>query len=482
MTGIDGAVSDTPKNDRVFVMEGLCQPARLASRGWFFEMAAYLTIASILLSWVALYNGAPLVFSDTISYALAAYEGQVPGMYSMFYSLFILPLHWGVSFWPIVFGQGGIIAHLLYLTARFTLPGISPAIMLLVIAGLCVFSSLPWITGEILPDVFTPVVLLGIFLLAWGDDRLSRPEMLYVGILTTFAISTHLSHAPIAIGLIVLALLIRVFVFRDQIRIGRLALMLTAPVAIALTLMMGVNWLSSKQLVLARNGNVFLLAKWIEEGPALSYLQGACPESDYALCAHLDELKDASHDYLKWGENSPFQKVGGFDALEPEARTIVRRTLFAYPDDILQYMVLDIGRQLTRFGAGDGLSPDFAGMVAEQVSRVFGPSVGSTFVSSKQGRDLLPIDSFRSLHLLGLAAGATLCVLALLTRRGELPRELIALYAFIFLGVLWNAAITGGLSGAYDRYLARVIWLVCFAGLLTVIRLHRLHKQKAAHF
>jgi hypothetical protein len=38
---------------------------------------------------------------------------------------------------------------------------------LLIIAGLCIFSSLPWITGQILPEVLSPVVLLTVFLLAF---------------------------------------------------------------------------------------------------------------------------------------------------------------------------------------------------------------------------------------------------------------------------------------------------------------------------
>jgi hypothetical protein len=39
----------------------------------------------------------------------------------------------------------------------------------------------------------------------------------------------------------------------------------------------------------------------------------------YALCAHLETLRGLTHDDLKWDANSPFQKVGGFDQLEPEA-------------------------------------------------------------------------------------------------------------------------------------------------------------------
>jgi hypothetical protein len=233
--------------------------------------------------------------------------------------------------------------------------------------------------------------------------------------------------------------------------------------------MLGVNWLNSQQLVLARNSNVFLLAKWIDEGPALAYLKRSCPQADYALCAYLTELEGSTHDGLKWAPDSPFSKVGGFDALEPEARSIVINTFYAYPYDILRSAALDGLRQLTRFRAGDGMSSLFAKMVSEQVSKVYGASVGAPFILSKQGQDRLPVEPFRFLHLIGLAAGAGLCVWSLLAWRNELTRELRALYAFIFLGVLWNAVVTGALSGPYDRYLARVIWLVCFAGLLALL-------------
>lgn len=448
-------------------MDGLAEPYQVASKRWPLETVAYVAIASILLSWVALYNGAPLVFSDTISYALAAYQGQVPGMFSVFYSIFILPFHWGVSFWPVVFVQGAIIAHLLYLTARVTSLGLSLTALLLVIVGLCIFSSLPWITSEIMPDVFTPVVLLGIFLLGCGSDRLSRGELLYVGVLTTFAISTHLSHVPIALGLILLCLGLRWLMFRD--RVGSLTLRLAAPLAIALVFMLGVNWINSQQFVLSRNSNVFLLAKWIDEGPALAYLKRACPQSDYALCDHLAALEDATHAQLKWSPDSPFNEVGGFDALEPEARSIVRNTFYTYPHEILRNAVADSFRQLSEFDAGEGASALFARMVAENVSRIYGASVGEPFVLSKQGQGLLPIATFQALHLIGLAAGAALCVWSVLARRSTLTRELLALYAFIFSGMIWNALVTGALSDPYGRYLARVVWLVCFAGLLGLI-------------
>lgn len=452
--------------------DGLAQPitsdangrVRLAKAA---SMTAYLLTASAMLSWVALFNGAPLVFADTISYATSAFEREVPGLFSIFYSIFILPLHRGVTFWPVVFVQGAILAHLLYLIARSVSCGRARKMdMLLIIAALCIFSSLPWISGQILPDVFTPVVLLGIFLLAFSDGELSRAEMFYVGAITIFAITTHLSHVPIAVGLILLCIGLKLIFSRSQIRIGQLTARLVVPFILALGLMIAVNWLSSREVALARNSNVFLLAKWIDEGPALSYLKESCPGAGYALCGHLKELEGMSHDELKWGSNSPFKKVGTFDELEPEARSIVRATLYAYPYGILRQAFINVGLQLSRFQAGDGVSQEFARMVAEHLGAVFGNAVGTPFIESKQGQGQLPIAEFRYLHIIGLALGAGLCLWSLLMRRSALTTELFLLYAFVFAGIVWNAVVTGALSGPYDRYLARLIWLVCFVGFL----------------
>src|SRR6476620_2352386 len=106
---------------------------------------AYLAAGSVVLSWVALFNRAPLVFSDTMSYATSAFEGEVPGLFSVFYSIFMLPLHLGLSFWPVVFVQGAIITHLLYLTMRCVSHGkLGKTDALIVLMVLAMFSSLPW--------------------------------------------------------------------------------------------------------------------------------------------------------------------------------------------------------------------------------------------------------------------------------------------------------------------------------------------------
>lgn len=438
------------------------------------SVAAYLLLAAAMLSWVALFNGAPLVFSDTISYATSAFQREVPGLFSIFYSIFILPLHRGVTFWPVVIVQGAIIAHLLYLTARMVTRGrIDKFDMLLIVAALAVFSSLPWVSGLILPDVFAPVVLLGFFLLAFADGELSRAELVYLGALTTLAITTHFSYVPIAAGLILLCIGLRFVFSRRQTRLGQWIARLVLPLIFAAASMFAVNLLSSHEFVLAKNSNVFLLAKWIDEGPALSYLKESCPGAGYALCEHLEELEGKSHDELKWGGNSPLKKVGTFDELEPEARKIVRGTLYSHPYEILSHAFNNAALQLTRFEAGEGLTPEFARWVGEHVGKIYGAEVGRPFIESKQGQGRLPIAQLRYLHLVGLAMGTGLCFWVLLRRRNVLTPELSLLYAFVFAGIVCNAFITGALSAPYDRYLARIIWLVLFVGLVGLFQLAR---------
>jgi hypothetical protein len=442
--------------------------AKMATTG------ALVLAGSVMLSWVALFNHAPLVFADSLGYATAPWRGEVTGLFSIFYSVLILPLHQGITLWPVVFVQGAILAHLLYLTTRCVSDGsISKPATLLIIAGLCIFSSLPWITGQILPDVLSPVLLLGMFLLAFCGGQLRRGELLYVGVLTTVGIASHLSHVPIAFGLILVCIGLKPIFAPNQIRLRQWAALLLIPFVVAVCSMLAMTWVDSRAIGFARNSNVFLLAKWIDEGPGLSYLTRACPTAGYALCRHVEELKGLTHDDLKWGRDSPLKKVGTFDDLEPEARRIVWATLLAHPFEILQRAMIDAGRQLLRFQAGDGLSQDFARMVAGHLAPVFGPGVEKSLIESKQGQDRLPIAEARHLHIAGLIFAVGICFWSIKARRQELPRKLVALYVFVLLGIVWNAIVTGALSGPYDRYLARVIWLVCFAALIAFCYVNR---------
>jgi hypothetical protein len=425
-------------------------------------------ISVLGLSWVALFNSSPLVFSDSIAYTTAALKGEVPGLFSVFYSYLIVPLHGGISLWPVVFAQAAMMAHLLHLVIRCasnTPPAKSATPV--GIALLCVFSSLPWVIGQVMPDVFTSVLVLGIYLLAFCSYALSRNELIYVAILTAVAITTHLSHVPIAIGLAIICWVSQCAIKGISMSTKRFAILIAAPVAIAVAAMFAVNFVSAGQWKLARNSNVFMLAKWIDEGPALSHLERNCPDAQYALCDYVEELKGLTHDDLKWGGHSPFHKMGGFDSLEPEAELIVRNTFLEFPMEIIALATFDFLKQMTRFGAGDGLTSTYAKLVAPHLNGLYDPAVESAVLNSRQAHGTLPIEEFRALHLAALAVSLIFCVICFVFWRGTLPTRLKGLYLYLPFAIVWNAAVTGGLSGAYDRYLARVVWIIPLVAVIS---------------
>lgn len=435
-----------------------------------FSSPAATVVVVAALSWVAIFNGAPLVFSDSIGYATAALRHEIPGVFSPIYSYLIAPLHLGYSLWPVVFAQSLALGGVIHLFLRCTSSASSSVVVLSVLL-LCLFSSLPWVSGQILPDVFTSVMVLGLFLLAFCASCLSRGELYSLIAITTIAVGTHLSHVPIATGLVILCLLIRSRSGPHRFGLKQTVLLTAGPLVVAIATLLSVNLLASGQVGLSRNSNVFLLAKWIDEGPALAHLRNNCPEAGYALCDYLDALDGKTHDELKWAWDSPFYKVGGFDQLEPEALVIVRRTFAEHPLEILFHSAMGASDQLLRFATGDGLTPEYAKMVAPYLNGIFPSEVAESILASRQATGTLLVEQFRHLHFVVLAACLAFCTLCAAFWWRALPKPLRLFYVYLPLAILWNAAVTGGLSGPFDRYLGRIIWIIPLVALASAYSL-----------
>ena len=108
------------------------------------KIAAAVVLGALMLSWVAFYNGFPLLFWDSMAYIGLAVDDGFFWARSRSYSEFIWLLHWHWSLWPVIFVHGLIASHLIYLTARVVLGRVSPIGFMVLIAGLAVFSSVAW--------------------------------------------------------------------------------------------------------------------------------------------------------------------------------------------------------------------------------------------------------------------------------------------------------------------------------------------------
>ncbi len=70
-----------------------------------------VALAATSLVWPALWNGYPLVYSDTGTYLSQAIERYLGWDRPIFYSLFLLPLHLTLTTWPVIAVQALLVAH-----------------------------------------------------------------------------------------------------------------------------------------------------------------------------------------------------------------------------------------------------------------------------------------------------------------------------------------------------------------------------------
>ncbi len=160
-----------------------------------------------LLIWPALWNGYPIVFADTGTYLSQAMHWYLGWDRPVFYSLFIYPLHAATTTWPVIVAQSALAVLVLDLTRRAL--DVSLAWLLGLTAFLSAASWLPWTVSELMPDLFTPLLVLLLTILVFARDRCRRCERVAMVLLAAFMIATQQSSVPLAIGLLVVLIPIR---------------------------------------------------------------------------------------------------------------------------------------------------------------------------------------------------------------------------------------------------------------------------------
>ena len=268
-----------------------------------------------LLLWPALWNGYPLVFSDTGTYLAQAIEHYAGWDRPIFYSLFLLPLHMTLTTWPAIAAQALLIAHVLHIVRRTLLPQASVWWLVPLAGAMSVASSLPWIASQLSPDVFTGVLVLVLALLIFVPDRLYLGERIWLVAFAAFMIAAHLSHVLLALLLLVVLLPFR---FRCTTVVRSIA-----PLALAGIALISVNLLAFGRASLAPFGNIFLLTRVIYDGPGMDVLRHDCPSSGWRLCAFIDRMPAIEDDFL-WRQNGPVVQAGGAKLVSSEALDTTR--------------------------------------------------------------------------------------------------------------------------------------------------------------
>ena len=291
--------------------------SRFTPPGW-----ATVAMGTLLVLLPALYNGFPMVYSDTGTYLRSAFTGFVPVDRPYWYGAFIRGAALGGTWpWAIVIVQAFLCSGLLWALWRRMGDG-RPATFLLSLAVLSPFTGLGWYAGQLMPDILTAIGLLAALLLLFAPGRAGHQLLLALLVLAcSWAHLSNLMILPLVLALTALAAL------RWKVWPGmRRVVLLAAVLVLAWPGLWWANRAVSGQGHLSRFSHVFLMGRLIDNGMLPAWLDEHCPTDSYGLCAHRDSLPTSSRELL-WSERSPLVWQGGADAVRDEYTTIFRATL-----------------------------------------------------------------------------------------------------------------------------------------------------------
>ena len=330
------------------------------------------------------------------------------------------------------------------------------AAYLAAMAVLGILSTFGIFASTAMPDVWAAIGILAVAVLVAAGNRIGRIDRIVLWGFVLFAALAHSSH------LLVLGMLAVLFAV---LRAGRIAPLAWATVARLLAVLAAAVGLEmAAQAAIARAagnpplGMPFLTAHLVDGGPGMDFIRDACPEAGLAVCEKAGELPVGWREFL-------FQFASPLDyrkRLVAEDASFALATLRHDPAGVIGLALRDAARQTVMIGL---VTTPIRSAIGESaaVERTPGPLAQRVLAGRLYHADRL----YRSLSMANMALVlAGLVALGLVAARsGPGPVDtgtggLRPLLATGMAGLLFNAVVCGVLASPYDRFQARVAWLV----------------------
>ena len=257
-----------------------------------------------------------------------------------------------------------------------------------------------------------------------------------------------------------------------------------------------------------RWGKIIFLARILEDGPGLEYLNSVCTNEGLKTCAALPlfnkavyqeivlgitanpEVKNLVLNALLW--DGGINVIGGLSIVNSEASTIIRGTFWAYPSKMAYAFVQNSIDQLKTFSVGNQFGSTAHLMAINNLFESHFPASYQSYINSHQyrGRVNIVTNALNPMYnVVVIFSGIHLLALTYFSFKSKsysfiVSKPSLQLVIFSLMGFLIsNAMITGGLSAVFDRYQSRVIWLLPAISLLFAIQLiKRQHKRPFNYF
>jgi hypothetical protein len=439
---------------------------RAGAAAWWVASGASI----FLLLTPAIWNGFPLIFSDTGGYLQRPLTGTLGLGRSALYGLYLLPGA-PLAFWPSIALQAALIVWLIALTLRVHRLGDQPWLLLGIVAALTVTTSLPWFTAQMMPDVMFPAGVLALYLLAFGGSELRMTERIGLAATIAFAIVAHMAFMGVALGMVAVLLVIGLLKNFPRPRLGMAAVALAGGLLLAPLS----NLAITGTFAFTPGGASFLFNRLVEDGAVQRYLDKACPDSTLRICPYRSEIENYGYDDWLWNLGSPFgeDKLGNWENYTGEERRIILAVLADEPLTQIGNAIWHSLDQLVSFATEIATDRDRNFHVIWTFKDDF-PRLYPQLMAARQQAGRLEVAPLNAVHIPVAALSVLGLAGALLYRRRlALSPQMTALAATVLLALLVNAAVCGVFSHAADRYQSRLVLLAPLAMTILLVRRRR---------
>jgi hypothetical protein len=428
-------------------------------RLWSAAAVAGFVLATLILLAPALWNGYPLLQYDTGGYLARWYEGYLVPSRSTAFGIY-LHAGEGLHFSPELLVQSVLTVWIIGLVLRLHGMAGRGLGVLAMVAVLSAITTLPWLTSILLTDIFAGLSVLALHLLIFQAAKLSRAEAAALFAVVAFSAATHSATFAVLLAILGTAALARIAA--PKILAARRLVVGAAAVGLGALLLLTANYALSGRLAWTPGGFGIAFGRMLQDGIVRRFLDDHCPEAQLKLCPYRDELPSTADEFL-W-DYGVFNRLGRFEGLGDEMRSIVLRSLVEYPGlqvvTALEATALQLVLVATGAGVHDELQHTYG--IVER----FIPREVPAMRAARQQRGELGFERLNRLHV-PVALVSMLALPFLLLRLRADPGDRLALLAgSVSVALLTNAFVCGALSGPHDRYGARLAWLATLVVLL----------------
>lgn len=391
------------------------------------------------------------------------------------------------TLWLMTLVQGGLAVSLLYALWRLAAPEASWRTFAAAMAGLIVFTNLPYFAGYAMPDIFASIAVLGIVIALVYLKQVPLAGRIALFVLLAFCSAAHSSIFVIGFMIVAAGALALVWIGESWPTYFR-----RAGFVMAATFAGMLSDPTYSAVYHATTGGSFgkppfLMARVLADGPGRSYLAQACDRDStaYELCNFRNLPLDDS-DQILWSEDS---RLGVFALATAEQRATLQKQEMSFvlasiahdPLGEVGAAIANSWRQLLTFDPNVPLQNQheyFAPKYQNQQLPLLVARAGDCASEAACAPRIDPALIYAAnafvvaIASLGIVLGLGWRFRAAKQTPAAQPeRRVLAVVMLLVFAVLANAAVSGALSAVFSRYQARVIWLLPFAAMLLALNL-----------